>query len=46
MSVVTKNPLETPWSFWYDKLSPSSSQDWEKGLKLIYSFGFVEDFWR
>eukprot|EP00697_Spironema_sp_BW2_P005346 gnl/Spiro4/17454_TR9285_c0_g1_i1.p1 gnl/Spiro4/17454_TR9285_c0_g1~~gnl/Spiro4/17454_TR9285_c0_g1_i1.p1 ORF type:complete len:339 (+),score=95.28 gnl/Spiro4/17454_TR9285_c0_g1_i1:33-1019(+) len=46
-----ETPLETAWSFWYDKKIPKSSQaldpqNYTANLKLLGSFNTVQGFWR
>ena len=43
-----ENPLQTPFSFWYDKKIAKKTDTWEfKGkLKKLTTFNTVEGFWR
>lgn len=41
--LLVKHPLENRWSLWYFK--NDRSRDWSDNLKLVSTFGFVEDFW-
>jgi len=43
-----EHPLETAWTFWYDKRSSDrkDSQDYSDGLKQLGTFNTVEDFYR
>lgn len=41
-----KHPLQTRWTLWFD--NPSGKQTLSKygqGLRSVYSFDTVEDFW-
>lgn len=42
-TVSAKHPLENKWSLWYFK--NDRTKDWSENLKLVHTFGFVEDFW-
>jgi len=45
--VAPKHPLHTGWSLWYDSHSSiKSSSNWGHHLRCVYTFNFVEDFWR
>lgn len=41
--LLIKHPLENKWALWYFK--NDRAKDWSENLKLVATFGFVEDFW-
>ena len=43
-----KFPLKNKWTFWFDKPSPKdkSGSNWGDHLEKIYTFEYIEDFWR
>lgn len=41
-----KHPLRHSWTLWYDiPVTKVNEKDWMAGLKQIYTFKYVEDFW-
>jgi translation initiation factor 4E len=46
LDLSRRHPLETRWTLWFD--NPSQKQSMNKfgqGLRPVYSFDTVEDFW-
>jgi Eukaryotic initiation factor 4E len=42
-SSVEPHPLQFTWTLWHDQ--PSKTRSWGSELKVIASFGTVEEFW-
>ena len=48
INYTVKHPLKNKWTFWFDKPSGKNnrSKEWGDHLEKIYTFEYIEDFWR
>jgi len=48
MTQEEEHPLNSAWSFWYDKKMPKKTDagSYQSNLQKVSSFNTVEDFWR